>query len=149
MTQPLSSYAPFDALYGQTIVGLKINEDQSLLRFETDVRSYTFYAAGDCCSESWFADICGVDALIGGQVYQVERLDLPEDAPVDGRCRQEADVQYGWKLHTTKGWCDIIFRNSSNGYYCGWLEGPLEAEPEDSRDIGQPQWTAITQDWSA
>lgn len=27
---------------------------------------------------------------------------------------------YGFKIVTTIGICDIIFRNSSNGYYGGW-----------------------------
>lgn len=139
----------FQGLEGRTILGLAVSHDQHFLRFETEMGPLTFITEGDCCSETWFADVCGVDALLGARILRIDVLPLPKKAPVDGRCRKDIDKQYGVKFVTTKGWCDVIFRNSSNGYYGGWVEGPLEQEAPDARVLHPQVWTAITADWSA
>jgi hypothetical protein len=50
-------------------------------------------------------------------------------------------VVYGYKLRTDKGHATIAFRNSSNGYYGGWLERHAGEMPADL--------TPIVDDWSA
>ena len=59
----------------------------------------------------------------------------------DGRCRQEYDAAYGWKIATNKGYADIVFRNSSNGYYGGEIN--LMQTPSVAATI------AISDDWQA
>lgn len=127
-------------LIGKTITALRVNEDQSILAFGHHDGTYTSYeTCGDCCSQTWFADITGVPALLGAIVIGVEHMCLP--GVEDGRTRQEHDKFYGVKLHTTKGVVDIVYRNSSNGYYGGdilvWPGPPPEG------------MTSITDDWSA
>lgn len=110
-------------LIGKKIAGLAVNGDQSLLTFRIEGgEEVSYYAGGDCCSESWFADITGVAALLGGTVSAADSVDLDGYNVEDGRCRQDYDEAYGWKLTTDKGYADIVFRNSSNGYYGGTLE---------------------------
>lgn len=105
-------------LIGKTVIGLQVSEGEDFLAFEHPDGTLTVYEAwGDCCSESWFADITGVDALLYSKVVDAEDVDLPQIQ--DDRCRQEEDAFYGVKLKTTKGYVDIVFRNSSNGYYGG------------------------------
>lgn len=107
--------------------------DETIAIYETDA---------DCCSETWFADIIGVDALLGERVVGIEVMD--DWSPDDNRTRQESDTAYGYKLKTKKGITDIIFRNSSNGYYGGGIdlwEGAVEPEGVE--------WVEITKDWSA
>lgn len=128
-------------LIGKKITGLRINEDQSLLVFDTDQGPVGYVAEGDCCSESWFADITGVSALLGGTVQMVSEVDLDDYNVNDGRTRQEYDEVYGYKLTTDKGYADIVFRNSSNGFYGGALE-LLNGEPPENM-------TAIMDDWQA
>lgn len=102
-----------------------------------------YRAEGDCCSESWVADILGVEALRGGTVASVEDSPLEEDYDLeDGRCRRECDKVYGYRLVTDKGRADIIFRNSSNGYYGGWLNSI------DYRPAGHDLFE-IVDDWSS
>lgn len=128
-------------LCGTTISRVRVSGDQRILSFETDRGAITYCAEGDCCSQSWFADIIGVDALIGGLVRDVEEIAMDFYNVKDGRCREEHDEAYGYRITTSKGRVKLAFRNSSNGYYGGWLklhEGPLE-EP----------MTEITDDWSA
>lgn len=128
-------------LIGKKITGLRINEDQSVLAFDTDQGVIAYDAWGECCSETWFADITGVSALIGGTVRTADEVNMEGYNVEDGRTRQEYDEAYGYKLTTDKGYTDIVFRNSSNGYYGGSID-PLRGEPPEGM-------TAITDDWHA
>lgn len=125
-------------LIGKTITGLRVNGDQTIIAFDHRGGSTAFETWGDCCSYTWFADITGVAALIGGTVLDAENIEL--DAIDDGRTRQEYDLFYGIKLRTNKGIVDIVYRNSSNGYYCGNIKPYAGVLPD---------MTEITDDWSA
>lgn len=130
-------------LIGKVISELKVSkDDQSFLAFYHPDGTCTSYdAVGDCCSETWFADITGVDCLLGHTVLSVEEMEMPDfDEDTDKRSRQEYDDIYGIKIITDKGYVDIVFRNSSNGYYGGWLE-------LNKREL--PEMVSITDDWSA
>jgi hypothetical protein len=129
-----------DDLVGQTPTAILVNEDQSVLVIETTTDVLTLTAEGDCCSESWFADLLGVDALIGQEIVAVAEVDLPGYDPHDGRGRQDEDKVYGYRFTTKSGYADLIFRNSSNGYYGGWLS-VTEGRPEEL--------VRITADWHA
>lgn len=131
-------------LVGRTIAGISVGGRDELLSFDTDKGPVTYGTYGDCCSETWFADITGVKALIGGKVLEAEEVDMEKVGynVDDGRTRQDSDSAYGWKLKTDKGYADIIFRNSSNGYYGGDIEGPTFEKPKEAM-------TPITDDWQA
>lgn len=128
-------------LIGKKIAGLRINEDQSVLAFDTNQGVIAYYVWGDCCSETWFADITGVSALLGGTVQTADEVSMDGYNVEDGRTRQEWDEAYGVKLTTEKGYADIVFRNSSNGYYGGYI-ALLKGELPESM-------TAIEDDWHA
>lgn len=136
-------------LVGKTISGLSVNDDQSALRFDTKDGPITFNAVGDCCSQSWFADINGVDALIGGTVASVEEVGMDGYNVDDGRGRQEVDSAYGYKIATDKGNADVVFRNSSNGYYGGWLTLGKDQYGHELESSADEKMTPITTDWSA
>jgi hypothetical protein len=126
------------------VTALYVSEDQSTLVVQTrnwGDKYFEFPLDADCCSESWYADIVGVRTLLGEQVTGIERLDLP--MPLDGRSRQESDEAYGYRLKTQRGYTDIVFRNSSNGYYGGSM---CPAVAHDKLPEGM---TAITDDWQA
>lgn len=130
-----------EQLIGKKITELRINEDQSVLAFYTDQGVIAYETRGDCCSETWFADITGVDALLGGTVQTADEVSMDGYNVEDGRTRQDFDEAYGVKLTTDKGYSDIVFRNSSNGCYGGSI-GLLRREMPDGM-------TAITDDWHA
>lgn len=132
-------------LIGKTIRNLRIADQEThyaeaVLLFGTDDGDMAFVTDADCCSETWFADIVGVDALLGGTVTAAENIELPE--PLDDRTRQEYDQAYGVKITTDRGVCDIVYRNSSNGYYGGWCS----FSPDYSGAMNERR---ITEDWSA
>jgi len=127
-------------LIGKTVSGLRVNDDQSILVFDHPDGTHTAYRTySECCSETWFADITGVNALIGQVVTAVEKVYM--DAVDDGRTRQERDEFYGVKLTTIKGVADIVYRNSSNGYYGGDIDFYSDNLPSGIKPI--------TDDWSA
>lgn len=128
-------------LVGKTITSIAVNSDQSILSFGTDQGQVNFEVYGDCCSTSWFADITGVHSLIGAKVAKAEEVSLDGYNVNDGRCRQDEDQAYGYKITTDKGYADVVFRNSSNGYYGGELcDGP---------SVAPDGMTPITDDWRA
>lgn len=129
-----------DELLGKKILKIFVSDNQEILSFDTDKGLVSYKATGDCCSESWFADITGVDALLGATPSEIKYLELGEDID-DGRSRQDVDQIYGFKITTEKGYADIIFRNSSNGYYGGGLTNYYESLPEGMVEI--------TDDWQA
>lgn len=130
----------FSALIGLTVRAVAVNEDQSIIVFEMDEGAIAYETYGDCCSETWFADLIGYDRLVGHKVISVEKIDLPE--PHDARNRQEYDQAYGIKITTDRGYSELIYRNSSNGYYGG--------DAYRMRDFPvYVDFTPITDDWSA
>jgi hypothetical protein len=137
-----------EELIGKEIAGLFVSVGEEILIFKHPDGTQTNYIAyGECCSETWFADIVGVEALLGQVVMTSEIIEMSEEdqSPDDDRCRQEYDSAYGIKLTTAKGYTDIIFRNSSNGYYGGCIEHHKEIPSHLSFTRVQE----ITQDWQA
>jgi hypothetical protein len=130
------------AFVGKRITAIEVDGDQQhYLRFTTASGTVCIEAEGDCCSESWFYHVLGVDALIGHTVMDVRSVEMP-DAPEDGKGRQDSDQLYGFRFTTTGGRADVEFRNSSNGYYGGWLN-VVTAVPEEVRMV------PITADYTA
>lgn len=134
-----------DKLTGKTITALYINKDQSALKVQTTDGELIYKTYGECCSETWIADILGVDALLNSQVVRVEDIALPKYNINDGRCRQKEDLVYCYRITTSRGVCDVIFRNSSNGHYGGWLD---LATAESLRGEARI-FTEITHDYTA
>jgi hypothetical protein len=128
-------------LIGRTVSEVWVGPGEGTIYFKTDAGWLSWHAVGDCCSESWFADILGIEDLLNGRVSTVAEKDLPDDDQY--RTRQEIDCVYGYAVTTEKGAATIAFRCSSNGYYGGYLSAVDE-------DV-EPPATArqIVSDWSA
>lgn len=129
-------------LIGKTIIRIEVSPGEEYIKFTHPDGSYTAYQAyGDCCSETWFADIVGVEALLRANVLEIREVDLQSYDCKDDRTRQEYDEFYGVKIKTSKGYSDIIYRNSSNGYYGGSISLYTGKFPNNMLEI--------TSDWSA
>lgn len=113
----------FEELVGKTVLALHVSDctiNFSLL----NNKRLTYEVDGDCCSVSWFSDIQNADVLHwGAPVLEVQYLeeDIKNYNLEDGRCRQDVDEVYAYGLKTVDGLCKIFYRNSSNGYYSGYL----------------------------
>lgn len=130
-----------EELIGLQILQISIEDGERLLQFSTDKGIVCYETFGDCCSETWFSDITGVNALIGGTVTEVFIMAMGDYDVEDGRARQECDKAYGYKIVTDKGYADIVFRNSSNGCYGGSIYLTDYAEGKNM--------TIIKDDWEA
>lgn len=109
-----------DNLVGRKVLKLFVGPREESLYFELDDGKVLYVdTEADCCSETWFADIVGVQALLGWEIRSVEEMNVLGGD--DTRTRQEYDRYYGFKITTMYGQCDFIYRNSSNGYYGGGI----------------------------
>ena len=111
-----------EVLVGSTVQELLLSQDATEMTFVTDKGDFSFYCDADCCSESWINHINFVDALLGGTVITTDAVDMHSALGVEPEAtRQEVDQVLLHRVTTDKGVCVIEFRNSSNGYYGGWL----------------------------
>lgn len=124
-----------NALDGKTIHEIYMNDEY--LTFVTDEGNVTFEVEGDCCSHSEFFDFYGVANLLGQKVVAFESVSLspgdpgyrPEtfDVPSEEWEEEWEKVQvYGYRItteHPLFGSVSAVmsFRNTSNGYYGGWM----------------------------
>ncbi|MNQ16294.1 hypothetical protein D3C85_292910 [compost metagenome] len=150
-------------LVGNVIKEIYVNEDQSIIRFVTDIGDLCYIAEGDCCSETWFADILfSYRFFCGRKVAEVVELEIPDFvtkmANSDGRTRQEYDEVYGYQIvverqnnysYGSAESCDIIFRNSSNGYYGGSCEFMNPENKRHKEKLAESEWARISEDWKA
>lgn len=133
----------FGPLVGRVLSGIAVSKDgETTLRLTgADGTAHYVVTEGDCCSESWWADVLGAASAYGGTVTDVRTLGLTDPGD-DGRTRQEEDEVYGYAIDTTKGTVTLAFRNSSNGYYGGWAMGLAECPIADWQEITTNDWRA-------
>lgn len=134
-----------ERLIGRTIKKIYMNED--FLKFETDLGNIVFGVEGDCCSSSYFHDFIGVEKLLkGSPVVSVESIELEEKdskVPVNRNDGSEDIECYGYKIVTEDPKLGEVtsvfsFRNSSNGYYGGWMDNASDdqiVKPEVTEDV--------------
>lgn len=111
---------PFDALLGKTLASVEVNGDDTEIRFTTiEGQTYLMYHDQDCCES------VGVESIVGDPQDLIDTpiLRAEESSSSDAQPRQEVseyDDSFTWtfyKLATIKGYVDIRWFGSSNGYY--------------------------------
>lgn len=154
-------------LVGKLVTNVYVSDDDYYMKFDIkDEQPIIYKAYGDCCSETWFADI-----LVGYrfpeedrkkyplEVLSCENLDIPEWLQevivADGRGRQESDTVYGFKLtfkdHAWRSVVEhdltIVFRNSSNGYYGGEVILADQQNKYTKEALEDVEWVKIDSNW--
>jgi hypothetical protein len=123
----------YGALIGATVTAIYMSEED--ITFETDRGLVGYRVEGDCCSHSYFFDFRGVRNLLeNGPVIAFEAVALsPGDPGYHPSTYDIGDTDpdelavYGYRIttdHPKFGPVTSVFsfRNSSNGYYGGWME---------------------------
>lgn len=111
-------YAQFNELLGKTIVDIKGAEtDSDIIIFTcSDKSRFMMYHEQDCCESVFIEDICGdINNLIGKPLLKAE-----ETSNLQGEALSEYDESYTWTFYhlaTIKGYVDIRWYGTSNGYY--------------------------------
>lgn len=108
----------FKELVGKTIKSIEgMREGSEEIIFEcTDGSKYKMYHSQDCCEVVSVEDVYGdVEDLLGSEIIIAE-----ENSNSEGPRKCESDDSYTWtfyKLATKKGYVDIRWYGTSNGYY--------------------------------
>ena len=91
-------------------------EDGERLIFENDTERYIFYHSQDCCESVYIESISGdLNDLIGVPLLLAEEVSSDDEGPLS----EWAD-SYTWtfyKFGTIKGYVDVRWYGTSNGYY--------------------------------
>ena len=145
MSNPDYSMKRFRPMIGKRIRNIKLDADnQRYLLFETDSDHIVFEAVTPDWSESisWFADIIGVEEVLNQSIVSIVDIEMDKRVKFDNRTKEgyTFDDFYGVKIKSNRGICDIIYRNSSYGFYGGDLK-VSETIPENVR------WQEITTDY--
>ena len=128
-------------LVGRMVTELYVGTGEAILRFHTLTSDVYWGTDGDCCSETWFADIYDLKYLIGHTVLSIHEVE--QDDPHDGRSRQECDQLVLITIVTDAGQCRIYWRNSSNGYYGGSVYALEDPYPDTVwTKVEGPTWQA-------
>jgi hypothetical protein len=117
----------FLQMLGRKIVAIEVYNDEKALRFTFDAGPCAVWSAWADpyrYSGTWFAEICGVDALLQHEVVQIRPL----------------PSQPGVEIVTDGGRAQITL--SCNGFYNGSIEDG------NSRVYPGP-WRNVTADWVA
>lgn len=91
-------------------------EDGERLVFENDTERYIFYHSQDCCESVYIESISGdLNDLIGVPLLLAEEVSSDDEGPLN-----EYEDSYTWTFYmfaTIKGYVDVRWYGSSNGYY--------------------------------
>ncbi len=115
------SYHDISVLKGLTITGIRgMKSDQDEIYFVTECgRSFRMLHHQDCCERVYLEDVVGdVNDLIGSPVLVAE--ESSSEIPPDEDNREYFQDLQRWtyyKLATIKGYVDLRWYGSSNGYY--------------------------------
>lgn len=117
-------------LIGETIRKCEVSQDRNSIVFTTDNKKIAYKTHGGCCSDSWIEHF-ERDGIEGSTVIDVKNFNIDDDNSKNDLTdllstkypdrQQECDRAYFYEIVTDKGSFTIEMRNSSNGYYGGWL----------------------------
>jgi hypothetical protein len=101
-------------LEGQTFEKV-INTGYEIQFINEQGNSFVLYHEQDCCEDVYVDDVVGdLDDLVGMPILGAEEVSY------DGGAKEKYDESYTWtfyKFKTEKGYVDIKFYGTSNGYY--------------------------------
>lgn len=127
---------PFDTLKGKFLAAVEVDGDNDLLVFRTATGEvYEMCHRQDCCETVYIESIVGdLKDLIGHAILLAEESSSSDEHP-EGVAPPDADESFTWtfyKLATIKGYVDIRWFGTSNGYYSEEVSLYLKEEVEDS-----------------
>lgn len=102
-------------LLGRTLVKVEVDKGNDRIYFEdTEGKKFMLYHSQNCCEHVYIESVVGdIQDLIGSPILLSEEstnYDNPKE-------NEESHTWTFYKLATLKGYVDIRFYGSSNGYY--------------------------------
>ena len=109
-------------LAGRKLEAVELSDDKERVTFRFTDGPVTYEAEGDCCSHSWIEHITVPPDIAGAEITHWAENEMGEmDRTEDYECIRV----YQQSFRTDKGDIILEYRNSSNGYYGGYLRGPI------------------------
>ena len=110
-------YVELSELIGKTLVSVSKKDDDSEIRFETsEGEQYRMMHFQDCCEHVSVEDITGdLNDLIGEPILLAE--ESSNEGQINEDCWSDSCTWTFYKLATRKGYVDIRWYGTSNGYY--------------------------------
>lgn len=113
--------AKFEVLKGQTLTNVDVRDDEIFFHTK-EGNEYRMYHSQDCCESVAIEDVVGDwKDLIGNPILLAEEATDTENPKTekygDYEYTDESSTWTFYKLATVKGYVDIRWYGSSNGYY--------------------------------
>mgnify|MGYP003575129942 CR=1 FL=1 len=109
----------FSTLLGKTLTAVRNIDNEQLIFETTEGKTFKLYHAQDCCESVSIESITGDLAdLVGSPILVAEEATSAEHP--EGYVTSGYEDSFTWtfyKLATIKGYVDIRWLGSSNGYY--------------------------------
>lgn len=103
-------------MVGKTFVEVKNVDDAELHFITEDGTKYIFHHSQDCCESVFIESVVGdLNDLVGSPLLVAE-----ESSNAEAEAKGEYDESFTWtfyKFATIKGYVDVRWYGSSNGYY--------------------------------
>ena len=111
----------FDELVGRILCRVESDNDELRL-YLTDTNYVRFYHEQDCCEAVYIESIVGdLEDLVGSEILMAEDSEnLFDQIKNFGKEEDESDESFTWtfyKFATRKGYVDVRWYGTSNGYY--------------------------------
>ena len=120
-------------LIGQTMVSV-VEVDHTLVFTTTEGRRFRLYHNQDCCESVTIESIVGdLSDLVGEPLLMADESSYT-DAEDNTKDKRPSDESYTWtfyKFATRKGYVDVRWFGTSNGYY---------SESVCFEDMDEPRW---------
>lgn len=109
----------FEHLRGKILRMVAVNDDNTEISFIDEEGSlYKLRHHQDCCESVYIESIVGdLDDLLDTPILRAEEAESHDAPAAEGGGTEESYTWTFYKLATIKGYVDIRFYGSSNGYY--------------------------------
>jgi len=134
----------FTDLIGKRVNDVLMNDDKTMIVFQTVEGEYLGYSAhGECCNDVWFNHLTCTNALGTGDLFDILRGTevLGEEAKGWVDVKNEDEDSWNviedafWSIQTSRGWIDLEVRNTHNGYYGGHVERTKELSNKEIAEL--------------
>ena len=114
-------YCEVDVLKGKTLTSVSTDGNEEILFETVDGDVYRMFHSQDCCESVYIESIVGdLEDLVGEEILVAESNENLFDILKDIGKEEDRNESYTWtfyKFATRKGYVDIRWYGSSNGYY--------------------------------
>lgn len=113
-------YCSIESLKGKVLEEI-VSTDREITFRTVDGETYKMYHEQDCCESVYIESIVGdLEDLLFEPILRAEKTDNLFDMIKNADKEEDGDESHTWtfyKLATRKGYVDIRWYGSSNGYY--------------------------------